>query len=107
MRLENKVAVILGGGSETALILEKLLLKEGAKLILIDSSLDDFKNALTVLEEWRDNIRIYAADVHSQTEIDHAIQYAVNEFKAVDIMVNCAAMPNTGGSANEDLKMAR
>ena len=107
MRLENKVAVILGGGSETALILEKLLLKEGAKLVLIDSSLDSFKNALVVLEEWKDNIRIYAADVNSVTEVNHALQYAANEFKAIDITINCAVMPNTGGSINEDLEMAR
>ena len=89
MRLENKVVAILGGGSELALTVGKLLLKEGSSLVLIDSSLDYFKNTLNLLEEWKDRITIYAADVDSQTEVDRALEYIVKEYKKIDIIVNC------------------
>jgi len=89
VKLENCVVAVLGGGSETALTLGRLLLKEKAKLILIDSSLDTFQNALTMLEEWKENIRLYAADVSSQAEVRHALQYVINEFKKIDMIVDC------------------
>jgi NAD(P)-dependent dehydrogenase (short-subunit alcohol dehydrogenase family) len=81
-RLQDKVAVVTGGGSGIGLAAARLFTEEGARVIVFD-----------VDSTGEHSMRV---DVTSASDVESAIQYVAGSHKRLDILVNVA-----GGSGRK------
>lgn len=75
-RLQDKVAIVTGGGSGIGLATAQLLAEEGARVVVFEIHVSD-PNSLRV-------------DVTSASEVESAIQQVTHEYGRLDILVNVA-----------------
>jgi len=92
MRLKNKVAVFVGGGSDIALAAGKLFAKEGASILLADYSQPDLERVATEYAGISAAVRTHVADVRNLADMEAAMRCAHEAFGRVDIVVNCAGI---------------
>ena len=89
-RLENKVAIITGGSGSIGKTTAKLFLDEGAKVMLVDLSEEDLKEA--VLELKSSNVKFCVADVSKALEVEHYVAETVKVFGKIDVFFNNAGI---------------
>ena len=94
MELTNKVALITGGASGLGLATAELLIKSGAKVMVLDLNEENAKAASESLGE---NASYAIANVTEEESVTSAIQETVNKFGGLHIAVNCAGI----GSASK------
>jgi len=94
MELTNKVALITGGASGLGLATAELLIKSGAKVMVLDLNEENAKAASESLGE---NASYAIANVTEEESVASAIQETVNKFGGLHITVNCAGI----GSASK------
>jgi len=86
-RLEDKVAIVTGGGSGIGLATAQLFAEEGARVIVFDI------NTSRVLPL---NISSHLVDVTSASEVEAAIKDAIQTYGRLDVLVSVA-----GGSGRK------
>lgn len=89
-RLENKVAIITGGSGSIGKTTAKLFLDEGAKVMLVDLSEEDLKEA--VLELKSSNVKFCVADVSKAAEVEHYVTETVKVLGKIDVFFNNAGI---------------
>ncbi len=90
-RVSNKVALISGGARGMGASHARLLVEEGAKVVIGDL-LDDEGRALAA--ELGDSVRYVHLDVTDYSDWEAAVKTAVDEFGGLDILVNNAGIVN-------------
>src|SRR5512134_54116 len=75
-RLQDKIAIVTGGGSGIGFATAQLFAQEGAQVVVFDI------NASSA-----DSLRV---DVTSATEVESAIQAIINQYGHLDILINVA-----------------
>ena len=104
MNVTGKVALVTGGASGLGRAATENLLEAGARVVILDLP---SSNGETAAKELGDNVRFAAADVTNETEVQAAVDTAVTEFGALQIVVNCAGVGFPGrvltreGAAND------
>jgi NAD(P)-dependent dehydrogenase (short-subunit alcohol dehydrogenase family) len=81
-RLQDKVAIVTGGGSGIGLATAQLFVEEGADVLVFDINVSDIASA--------------RVDVTSASEVETAIKDVHNRYGRIDILVNVA-----GGSGRK------
>jgi NAD(P)-dependent dehydrogenase (short-subunit alcohol dehydrogenase family) len=89
-KLENKVVIITGGSGSIGKTTAKLLLEEGAKVMLVDLSEETLKT--TVQELNSEHVHYCVADVSKSKEVEHYIQATVHQFGKIDVFFNNAGI---------------
>ncbi|HSY47816.1 MAG TPA: glucose 1-dehydrogenase [Thermoanaerobaculia bacterium] len=89
MRLENKVALITGGGSGIGKASCLLFAKEGAKVVVVDVNRD---SAEATAREIGANARAYAADVSKAADAEGMVRFAEESFGRLDVVFNNAGI---------------
>lgn len=84
-RLENKVAVITGGGGGIGKAAGKLFAAEGANVLLVDR--DERSLAAAVAEIGSNRVQSFTADVTDVNSTQGYIQAAVEKFGGIDILL--------------------
>jgi NAD(P)-dependent dehydrogenase (short-subunit alcohol dehydrogenase family) len=93
MRLANKVAVITGAGSGLGRASSRLFAQEGAKVVVTDVSEDRAKQTLDqVLADGNEAIAV-KCDVTVESEVEAAVQAAVDTYGRLDVMFANAGIP--------------
>ena len=92
-RVAGKVALISGGARGMGASHARLLIEEGAKVVIGDL-LDAEGEALAA--ELGDAVRYVHLDVTSYEDWQNAVELAVREFGGLDILVNNAGIANFG-----------
>lgn len=89
--LENKVAVVTGGSRGVGLELTKILLKQGAKVIICGRKQEGLDAARADLGE-TDNLLIVQAHIAKEDDVTNLFDAAVNQFGRLDILINNVGM---------------
>ncbi len=90
-RLNNKVAVFIGGGSSVGSVACKTFLEEGANVVLVDIDEKYFERTAELRNQYgEDRVVTFIGACTEQADMDEAIRFAVNHFGGVDILLNLA-----------------
>jgi NAD(P)-dependent dehydrogenase (short-subunit alcohol dehydrogenase family) len=90
-RLQDKVAIVTGGGSGIGLATAQLFAEEGARVIVFDINGSGASLELSSFNEYTSGV-----DVTSAPQVETAIKNVVTKYEHLDILVNIA-----GGSGRK------
>jgi NAD(P)-dependent dehydrogenase (short-subunit alcohol dehydrogenase family) len=93
LRLENKIAIVTGGGSGIGQAIALRFAQEGATVAVFD--LNETGAAETV-QQAGDKARAYACDVTDQAAMASVVNQVVTDFGKIDILVNNAGIAHVG-----------
>ncbi len=92
MRVKDKIAIFMGGGSDMATVAAAKFIDEGAIVILVDYDESVFERTKATYVGKEDRVRKYVADVRNYESVVAAVQKVLDEFGRVDILVNTAGI---------------
>ena len=89
MRLQNKVAIVTGGGSGFGEGIVRKFVAEGAKVLVVDRHLEGAQRVATAVGN---HAAAFRADVSSASDTRAMIEAAEKQFGPLDILVNNAGV---------------
>ena len=102
MRLENKVALITGGGSGIGEASSELFAREGAAIGVCDVNAGTAESVATRIKDAGGRAIALQADVTSRGDVERVVAGVVAEFGRLDILVNSAGVSDRGAPADYD-----
>ena len=91
--LKGKAAVITGGGSGIGKAMVERYLAEGASVVAADINEESLKVLQEELEpEYGDKLKIRRVNVSSKEEVEAMIDYTIEAFGKVDVVINNAGI---------------
>lgn len=94
MRLENKVAIVTGAGRGLGRGIALKLAKEGAKVVVADMA--PAEETVSLIKEAGGTASAFTVNVSKQEEVKNLVQYAIDTYGTLDIMVNNAGINRDG-----------
>ena len=88
MKLHQKIAIVTGASQGIGLACAQRLVREGARVMLVDLK-PEGEQAAAALGE---NARFFRADVSVKAEVDAMVQATLDAFGRIDILVNNAGV---------------
>ncbi|MCF0074557.1 3-hydroxyacyl-CoA dehydrogenase [Dyadobacter sp. CY261] len=89
MHLQTSTALITGGASGLGEATARLFASQGAKVVVLDLN----EAAGQALEnEFSDELKFIKTDVTSESEVQNAIDIALQTFGSIQILINCAGI---------------
>ena len=96
-RLENKVALFVGGGSSVGSVALKSYLEEGAKVVLADVDEKYFERTAEIRKTYgADRVRTFVGACTVQKDMDEAAKFTAEAFGRIDILINLAGFHGSG-----------
>lgn len=99
--LQDKVAIITGAASGIGLAAAELLAAHGARVVLVDRDGPALAEALEKLQTAGAEAASLTADVSADGTAEQAVQFAVDRFDGLDILVSNAGVHGAGTTARE------
>lgn len=99
MIIGGKTALVTGSTSGLGLATAKMLVAQGASVVIVDLPTSDGETAAKELGE---SARFAPADVTSESEVMGAIEVATSDFGGLHIVVNCAGVGFPGRVLTRD-----
>jgi NAD(P)-dependent dehydrogenase (short-subunit alcohol dehydrogenase family) len=93
-QLNNKIALVTGGGSGIGKDVCKVLAKQGAHVIVVDLNADSAKGTVDEINSNGNTAEAITLDVTNQ----RAVTTAFEKLKSLDILVNCAGISHIGSA---------
>ena len=97
MLLENRVAVIHGGGGSIGGAAARVFAREGARLFLAGASLPRLEAAASVARSEGAEVSIAVVDAMDQTEVDRHVDEVADAAGRIDIAVNTVGFDHVQG----------
>lgn len=94
MRLENKVAIVTGAGRGLGRGIALKLAAEGAKVVVAD--MEPAVETVSLIEAAGGTASAFKVNVANQEEVKSMVQYAIDTYGTLDIMVNNAGINRDG-----------
>lgn len=94
MRLENKVAIVTGAGRGLGRGIAMKLAAEGAKVVVAD--MEPAVETVSLIEAAGGTASAFKVNVTNQEEVKSMVQYAIDTYGTLDIMVNNAGINRDG-----------
>ena len=89
--LENKVAIVTGGARGLGLSVVHRLCEAGARVVIADIASEFAEQAVEFFSKRNQDVRYIRTDVRDIQQIQKAVEFTVNAFGKIDILVNDAA----------------
>ena len=93
-QLNNKIALVTGGGSGIGKEVCKVLAKQGAHVIVVDLNADSAKGTIDEITANGNTAEALTLDVTNQGSVTTAFE----KLKSLDILVNCAGISHIGSA---------
>ena len=94
---EGRVVVITGGSRGLGLVMARLLVEEGARVVLLARDLAELDRARTELEACgRGEVMTLRCDVRRRAEVRAAIDTVLDTWRTVDVLINNAGVIQVG-----------
>ncbi len=90
MRLENKVAIVTGGGRGIGRGIARLLAKEGAKVVVAARTEEQLNRVVREIETDGGAASSIVTDVSVTGDLERMVQFAIEKYSQLDILVNNA-----------------
>jgi len=95
-QLNNKIALVTGGGSGIGKEVCKVLAKQGAHVIVVDLNADSAKGTIDEITANGNTAEALTLDVTNQA----AVTTSFEKLKSLDILVNCAGISHIGSATS-------
>lgn len=102
LRLLGRVALVTGGARGIGEVIAEVLLREGAKVAIIDTLEDELSKTLDELGKYGEAIG-FKADVTKKDEVVKAVDNIIGRFGAIDVLVNNAGIALQKAAIDMDL----
>ena len=89
--LQDRVAIVTGGGTGIGRAIAREYARLGAKLVLASRSLEHLEPTALELRGKGAHVLVVPTDVRLPEQVDHLCQETVHRFGSIDILVNNAA----------------
>lgn len=89
MKIDGKTAIISGGASGLGEATAVLLSRMGANVVLLD--LNEGQGS-ALAKRLKERAAFVKTDVTSPADVQHAVDFAIEKFGKIDIVVNCAGI---------------
>lgn len=99
MRLENRVAIVTGGGAGIGEAIAKGFATEGAKVAVLEVSEERGKMVTDSINSSSGKALFIQADVSSTSSVNQAVEHVAQKFGPPDILLNNAAVQLIGQDA--------
>ncbi|MFJ7467225.1 SDR family NAD(P)-dependent oxidoreductase [Peribacillus frigoritolerans] len=96
MRLQNKIAIITGGGSGIGKESARLFASEGAYVIITDIHAENGQGTVSEIEAAGGKAAFYKVDVTDPKAVQSAISQIIETYEKIDILFNNAGISNVG-----------
>jgi NAD(P)-dependent dehydrogenase (short-subunit alcohol dehydrogenase family) len=93
-QLNNKIALVTGGGSGIGKEVCKVLAKQGAHVIVVDLNADSAKGTIDEITSNGNTAEVLTLDVTNQV----AVTTSFEKLKSLDLLVNCAGISHIGSA---------
>ncbi len=100
MRFEEKVCIVTGGGSGIGKAICKRLASEGGRVVVVDLNEQHGTETAHEITASGGQAIFAACDVSDEQQVKAAVQFAVSNWKKVDVLVNDAAMMTFKNAVN-------
>jgi NAD(P)-dependent dehydrogenase (short-subunit alcohol dehydrogenase family) len=91
-RLDEKVAIVTGGGGAIGQVYGRALAEAGAAVVLADVNGENAERAAGALRDGGASVLGVRVDITDRASAEAMAAAAIEEFGGVDILVNCAAL---------------
>jgi NAD(P)-dependent dehydrogenase (short-subunit alcohol dehydrogenase family) len=92
MRLNDKVAIITGGGSGIGRAIAELFAKEGAKVVVADYKTDPSRATVDAIKQAGGEAFFFKVDVSNPSRVQKMVKATLDVYGEVNILVNAAAI---------------
>lgn len=92
MILEGKITLITGGSRGIGKGIASAFAKEGSNLVLSSRTKSELEVVKGELETHGKRVEIFPANVSQPKEVEDLVDFALEKFATVDILVNCAGI---------------
>jgi 3-oxoacyl-[acyl-carrier protein] reductase len=96
MLLENKIAIITGGGQGLGMAMAWGMAKEGAKIVIADINAENGNATVKDLKKSGHTAEFIYCNVLKNNEVEFLIQESLRIFNRIDILVNNAGLAKIG-----------
>ena len=94
---ENRVVVITGGSRGLGLVMARMLVDEGARVVLLARDLGELERARQELEgRGRGEVATLRCDVRRRADVRAVIDTVLDRWRAVDVLINNAGVIQVG-----------
>lgn len=96
LNFNGKHAIVTGAARGIGLATTKLLVENGAEVLMVDVNEKALEEARESLNELSAKTLIFVCDVSDETRVDQAVAYALEKFGAIEILINNAGIFREG-----------
>lgn len=90
MRLDKKIAIVMGGGDFIGHAVAVRLAEEGAKVVIVDLNKDKMNSTLEAVEKVTGEAEAIEANITSSEQVNNSVNETLSKFDRIDILVNAA-----------------
>ncbi len=101
MKLTDKVAIVTGGSIGIGQAIVGAFAREGASLVIAARTTSDLEASKQELRGLNGRVEVFPTDVSREEDINRLVDFTMEKFGTIDILVNCAGIYGPIGPVTE------